>query len=388
MIENNIVFLSLYFPKGSGGYTFREKLMNVLHALDNIDKVICINSDSNFKYTKGDKFEFINMGNHDLEEGISKLYSYLIMQVKALIYLVKLRDKYSMITVMAGNNFTVPLLFAKMILRKKILYLMSGVAGISAWKHCRLGNNKRLSLIPAILDEISLAISNLIVLESPHLFYTLKLDKYYRKIFKNGHLYVDINKFFPIKKVSDRGNVIGYIGRLSKEKGILNFLKAVPKILKEKDDLEFLIIGNGDLWRNIKKYLYKNDLNKKVKLLGRIAHAELPNYLNEVKLVILPSNIEGLPNILIESMACGTPILTTPVGGIPDMIKDGETGFIMENNTSECIAKNAIRALNYPDLEKITENGRRLIQQEFTFEKVVERWKKIFKIGDDINEIS
>jgi len=379
MIENNIVFLSLYFPKGSGGYTFREKLMNVLHALQNIDKVICINSDSNFKYTKGDKFEFITIGNHDLEEGISKLFSYLIMQIKSVIYLVKLKDKYSTITVMAGNNFTVPLLFAKMILRKKILYLMSGVAGISAWKHCRLGNNKRLSLIPAILDEVSLAISDLIVLESPQLLYSLKLDRYRYKIFGNGHLYVDLDKFKPIKKFSERDKIIGYIGRLSPEKGVENFLIGAASFLGQYPEFKILVCGKGQLANNVKN-LAKNYSN--VKYLGFIPDEELHEFFNRLQLLTLPSDpygTEGIPNVIIEAMACGTPVLATPVGGIPDVIKNGKTGFIMKDNSPESIAENIKRSINYPDLKKISLNAGDFIKKEFTFQVVSKRYKKIFE---------
>jgi glycosyltransferase involved in cell wall biosynthesis len=78
-------------------------------------------------------------------------------------------------------------------------------------------------------------------------------------------------------------------------------------------------------------------------------------------------------------MACGTPVLATPVGVIPDIIKDGETGFIMENNSPECIAENVLRALSSPDLERIAEKGRWFVEANFTFERVVDRWNEVLK---------
>ena len=101
------------------------------------------------------------------------------------------------------------------------------------------------------------------------------------------------------------------------------------------------------------------------------------DYLNELKLLVLPSYTEGLPNIMLEAMACGTPVLATPVGAIPDVIKDGETGFIMENNSPERIAENVIRALNDSNLDIIVKNARELVEKDFTYEAAVERYRKI-----------
>jgi glycosyltransferase involved in cell wall biosynthesis len=116
-----------------------------------------------------------------------------------------------------------------------------------------------------------------------------------------------------------------------------------------------------------------------MELTGWIPHDELPDYLNELKLLILPSYTEGLPNIMLEAMACGTPVLATPVGAIPDVIKEGRTGFIMENNSPGCIAENMMRALEYPDLDRIVENARELVKKEFTYGAAVERYRKILE---------
>lgn len=112
-------------------------------------------------------------------------------------------------------------------------------------------------------------------------------------------------------------------------------------------------------------------------LPGWISHDNLADYLNDTKLLVLPSYTEGLPNIMLEALACGTPVLATQVGTVPDYIKDSETGFIMENNSPECLARNITRALNHPDLEKIALNGRRMVEREFTFNKTVDRFEKI-----------
>ncbi|HQK83554.1 MAG TPA: glycosyltransferase family 4 protein, partial [Atribacter sp.] len=80
------------------------------------------------------------------------------------------------------------------------------------------------------------------------------------------------------------------------------------------------------------------------------------------------------------AMACGTPVLATPVGAIPEVIQDGVTGFIMENNTPECIARNVMRALNHPDLEGIAERGRQYVEKNYSFKETLKRWENILEI--------
>jgi glycosyltransferase involved in cell wall biosynthesis len=274
-----------------------------------------------------------------------------------------------------GEGLLIPVLTLKLLRKTVILSLAASSPKIAE-------SNKDvffLDKIAKFLEIINYIFANRIILYSPNFIKEWNLEKYRDKIFIAHEHFLDFDKFKIKKEFDKRNNLVGYIGRLSEEKGVLNFVKAIPEILKERNDLEFLIGGDGQLRDEIEKYLDEKDLNDKVKLTGWIPHDELPEYLNELKLLVLPSYTEGLPNIMLEAMACGTPVLATPVGAIPDVIKDGETGFIMENNSPECIAKNVIRALNHPNLEKIAENGRELVEKEFTYEAAVERYKEILE---------
>lgn len=121
----------------------------------------------------------------------------------------------------------------------------------------------------------------------------------------------------------------------------------------------------------------RGSLNDKAKFLGWIPDDELPSYLNELKLLVLPSYTVGLPNVMLEAMACATRVLATSVGAIPDAIKNDETRFIMRDNSPECIARSVVKALNYPELDRLDSNGRAAMEKEYTYEVTVERYRNI-----------
>jgi glycosyltransferase involved in cell wall biosynthesis len=111
---------------------------------------------------------------------------------------------------------------------------------------------------------------------------------------------------------------------------------------------------------------------------GYLPHRKVADYLNEMKLLVLPSYSEGLPHVVLEAMACGTPVLATPVGAIPDIIKDGETGFLLKSNDPNHIAERVVELLNKTELlERVSVNAYNFVRTNFSFEKTLESWKKI-----------
>ncbi|MGB8218557.1 MAG: glycosyltransferase family 4 protein, partial [Candidatus Methanoperedens sp.] len=300
----------------------------------------------------------------------NRIVKYLLMQLNISYVLAKEKKADAYIFFLA-QSLILPILTLKLLGRNIIL--ASG-ASISELSHSK---KDRLLFFSKIEEKINYELSNRIVLYSPCLIKQWHLEKYTNKISIAHEHFIDFDKFRIKKQLSDRDNLVGYIGRLSEEKGSMNFVEAIPTISMLDSEIKFLIGGDGQLRDIIKKYLLAKDLNDKVKFAGWIPHDELPDYFNELKLLVLPSYTEGLPSIMLEAMACGTPVLATSVGAIPDIIKDGVTGFIMKNNSPNCIAKNVIRALDSSDLERIAKNARALVQERYTYEKAVERYSYI-----------
>ena len=315
-----------------------------------------------------------------------QFFKIIIIQLKMCWSLIKLSKKIdAVIFYVGGANLFLPVLTAK-ILRKKEISLVPGLGSLSYKESC----SKSLfcsifSTILNIFERANFYLSDMLIVYTECAVEFLNLGRYKQKLVTTGARYINTNLFQIRKELRERKNLVGYIGRLEEGKGVMNFVKAIPLISKKQDNLKFFLGGDGPLKDRIEEELKNNNLYLKVEMIGWIPHDKVVDYLNELKLFILPSYSEGLPTTVLEAMACGTPVLATPVGGVPDVIKDGETGFILGNNSSECIAENVIRALEHPNLDEIAENARKQIEKEFTYESAVKRYEKILEQINKMN---
>ncbi|NQE45706.1 Trehalose synthase [ANME-1 cluster archaeon GoMg2] len=360
----------LTFPVVKAGNIPLSNLVDIVHSCSN--ELYLITGNDGYDFFKNDKRVHTYGIRHEMGKNeITRVAKYIWTQLKISYILFKLRRKTDFyIFFIGGEGLILPILTVKLLNKKVISVPGDYIVGIEKDAPSRLLKS---------LININRTLSNHIILYSENLIKEWNLEKYKDKIYIAHRHFLDFGMFNIKKNLGERDNLVGYIGRLSGEKGVLNFVKSIPEILKERNGIKCLIGGDGQLRDEIEKYLDEEHLNDKVKFTGWIPHDELPDYLNELKLVVLPSYTEGLPNIILEAMACGTPVLATPVGAIPDVIKDGENGFIMENNSPECITENVMRALNHPNPEAIVKNARELVGRKYTYEAAVERYKNILE---------
>jgi glycosyltransferase involved in cell wall biosynthesis len=308
----------------------------------------------------------------DKESSIKRLFLYFLREMKIMLEVRKLRD-IDVFVFYCGYVPLFPVLFTTLILRiegRSSIVLKSRIGPPADF------DNRLIRMVThGLIEKIAYSLAHKIAVEYESMVARFKLQKYQHKI-ALGNQYVDTSFFRKTRDLSERSYQLGYFGRLSEEKGILELAKSLPLILKDRQS-RALIVGEGELEGQIRKIFTDTNIQGQVELTGWIDREQMPLYLNGVRMVVMPSYGEGVPNLLLEAMACETPVLATPVGGIPGMIRDGDTGFIMEDNSPECIARNVARVLGHPDLEQITRNARALLEKEYTYEVVVERYRDI-----------
>ncbi|MFQ3188936.1 MAG: glycosyltransferase involved in cell wall biosynthesis [Paraglaciecola sp.] len=140
---------------------------------------------------------------------------------------------------------------------------------------------------------------------------------------------------------------ITFIGNLKKEKGVHELLSAFGKIKAEHLDLKLSFIGNGPEESTLKLKAESMGIADSVRFLGSISHDKLPQIMCNSTLIALPSYAEGVPNVVLESISCGTPVVVTNVGGIPEVVCDGMNGFIAQPKNVESLHKAFSCALSH-----------------------------------------
>lgn len=368
--KKNIAIITLSVTKA--GFVPVQKLFRIIKSISNEVYLLTGGLGANLKYECPENCHIYSI-KHDLKDStISRILNFIKTQFKYLIQLHKIIKDVDMILFYIGGQGLILPLFLSRVYSKKVVLVFAGSPASTA-----KAKNDTLTGSIFLLSRITCRFSNQIIVNSKGQIKEFELEKYEDKIDTAMEHIIDFDKFHIEKDINVRDECVGYVGRLSREKGILNFLKAVNILVKKGCQLNFTICGEGDLEDDVKDYISREKLQDKVEYKGWISDQELPHHLNNLKLIVIPSYTEGLPNLMLESMACGTPVLSNRVGSIPEIILEGKNGFLMDNNSPETIAHNILKSLNSPDLNKISAHAQEYIINNFEIEKVRKNWSKI-----------
>ena len=171
--------------------------------------------------------------------------------------------------------------------------------------------------------------------------------------------------------------IICTASRLVKKNAVGDVIRALPLL---PPDVCFVICGTGHLHDSLVKLSDELGVSSRVRFLGHKNHDELVEILQASDISIRPSLSEGLGNSFIESMMAGVITIGTPVGGIPDFLKEGMTGFFCEPSNPESISKAVYRALRLSDAEReaLRIRAQTCVLERYTWKKVSVQMKQVF----------
>ncbi|GLX78197.1 glycosyl transferase family 1 [Thalassotalea insulae] len=163
----------------------------------------------------------------------------------------------------------------------------------------------------------------------------LGIDKDKIQVIYNG---VNHEKFTQPTAAPYSNDYLLFIGNLKYDKGVMELLNGFNKVHQTHPKLHLVFAGNGVMKNQIMALCKQYNISDKVTLLGAINHDEIPQWLNHCTALALPSYHEGVPNVLLEAMACGKPVIATKVGGIPEIINESICGKLIEKENDLAVA--------------------------------------------------
>ncbi len=315
-----------------------------------------------------ENIQLINIGTpFEFAGSLKKLCNYIFIQLK-ILRLIKNYDRQQTIFMFwLSGPMLVPFLYCKYKQYKTVCFLY----GNSKYKEDRatLFN----SLKAAIMKYMGLKAEYLCV-EALSVADQWGIDLSKHKLYK-VHLYVDTEVFKPIIPYESRENIIGMCCRLVPSKRVLEAIKAFSIFRSSFKDFKLHIAGSGQLFSKCQKLIHELGENENITLLGWVDNSKMPQLYNRWKLLLNPTNYEGLPNSLLESMACGTPALSSGVGGVPEVVWEHETGWILEDCSPHTIANRLSHIFDKEDLQGASVRARGLIVKEYDKRVSLDKFK-------------
>lgn len=183
------------------------------------------------------------------------------------------------------------------------------------------------------------------------------------------------------KKKEERNFVIGFVGELREKKGMATLLSGYAQLAKTIP-ASLLIVGEVREGEDKKAFeeFQTTTPQLHITVTGHIPHKDLTAYYSLMDVFVHPSLRDGMPNAVLEAMSCGVPVIATPVGGVLDVLKDGENGFFMSVSDADGLVQIAEKLLREPNTcRQIRQVGRIKIETEFTLQKELNANLRIYK---------
>lgn len=171
--------------------------------------------------------------------------------------------------------------------------------------------------------------------------------------------------------------IVGTGSRLSPEKGIDQLVAAAAIVVKERPDIGFVVCGEGPLRPLLSEQIAAAGLTRRVVLAGY--QANMTADLAAWDLAVLPSYTEGMPVFVLEAMAAGLPVVATAVGGTPEVVRPGATGYLVPSGSPAALAQQILATLRDPAAARtMGQAGRQRVLERFTFASQSVAYRRLF----------
>lgn len=255
--------------------------------------------------------------------------------------------------------------------------LMAGIPVV----HTKHGRNQALGMRKIILYRLSALLTRKVVAVSQSAAEEcIRLEGIPATkvmVIRNG---IDLSSYAPLARLAERVNMvtIGIVARLAPEKDHLTLLRACKILSDRQTSFRLVIIGDGSLRGELEQATSDLNLNRNVEFIG-VRH-DIPDQLQNLDIFALSSTTEGISLTLLEAMATGLPIVATDVGGNPEVVVDGVTGFIVPSKNPELMAEKLAQLIHDHALRvRMGVEGRRRVEEHFDIRQTARQYEELYR---------
>ena len=176
------------------------------------------------------------------------------------------------------------------------------------------------------------------------------------------------------------------VARLVEKKSVHYGIEAVAKVVKRYPFVQYEIAGDGPLKGDLVGLIDKLDINENVKLLGWKQQNEISELMSHADILLAPSvtgkegDQEGIPVVLMEAMARGLPVISTYHSGIPELVQDGRSGFLVRERDIDALAEKLEHLITHPEMrDQMGAEGRKYVEENYNIDKLNDRLVEIYE---------
>jgi glycosyltransferase involved in cell wall biosynthesis len=184
----------------------------------------------------------------------------------------------------------------------------------------------------------------------------------------------------PLEKGSMQTSVVGMVANFRHQKDHLTFLKAALVIAAKRPEVRFFLVGSGPCEQSVRESSEARELGERIRFCGNLLGNALEKFVQSLTISVLCSHgNEGLPNVVLEAMEAGKPVVATDVGGTRDAVKDGITGFLIPPRCPDVLAEKVLWLLDHPETaRKMGSLGRQEVENNFGLDRMRRAFRDLY----------
>ncbi len=193
---------------------------------------------------------------------------------------------------------------------------------------------------------------------------------------------IELSVFTPPLNRGHEGPVrLLFVGRFNAFKNVETLLEAV-RLLRDKgiDNFELQLIGEGERRSNLERLTAEKELTRHVRFLGWIDRDTIVTRYRQADLFVTATTWEGMPNTVLEAMACGLPVVATRASGLEELVQEGVNGYLVSINDPASLAERLADLVNNPyERQRMGKESRKIAEREFAWEHITEQYVEIYE---------